>query len=199
MRMKGQLETQVRERTLELEASREHLRIQANQDSLTQLPNRPAILSRLNREVARALHENSPLTIVLVDIDHFKSINDTFGHLAGDEALRSFAAALSGCIRFTDCAGRYGGEEFLVLLTDVPAPDLDQRLAHLHRGISNLTVRYEEVEFRINCSLGAVSFSPSDHDVSHILAAADHALYQAKKAGRNRVVHHEALKTETAA
>ncbi len=196
---RNKLEALIRERTLELEASREHLRIQANQDSLTQLPNRPAILSRLNREVARALHENSPLTIVLVDIDHFKSINDTFGHLAGDEALRSFAAALSGCIRFTDCAGRYGGEEFLVLLTDVPAPDLDQRLAHLHRGISNLTVRYEEVEFRINCSLGAVSFSPSDHDVSHILAAADHALYQAKKAGRNRVVHHEALKTETAA
>jgi diguanylate cyclase (GGDEF)-like protein len=197
LNQRRKLEALVRERTVELEVSRECLRIQATRDSLTQLPNRGEILSTLDREMASALRQNTSLAVVLADIDHFKAINDTFGHLAGDTALRCFASALSACLPFPSIAGRYGGEEFLVLLPGISASCLDQTLTSLHRAISNLTIRHQETEFHINCSVGAVSFSPSQ-DAGHILAAADHALYQAKRSGRNRVVHHS-VPTGTAA
>ncbi|MFY9853824.1 MAG: diguanylate cyclase, partial [Terracidiphilus sp.] len=110
------LETLVQERTKELEASREQLRIQATHDGLTGMLNRVAILRALTAEMDRVLREKRTVVVALIDLDHFKRINDRYGHLAGDEALRWFAAAVGAAIRPYDRAGRYGGEEFLLVL-----------------------------------------------------------------------------------
>ncbi|MGA2831485.1 MAG: diguanylate cyclase [Terracidiphilus sp.] len=184
------LETLVQERTKELEASREQLRIQATHDGLTGMLNRMAILRALTAEMDRVLREKRTVVVALIDLDHFKRINDHYGHLAGDEALRWFAAAVGAAIRPYDRAGRYGGEEFLLVLTEVPREAVEQRLVSLQNSISNLAVSARGSEFTLNCSMGATVFEPSNNPatVESLLAIADEALYAAKAAGRNRVV-----------
>ena len=142
----------------------------------------------------RARREGGTLVVALVDIDHFKHINDTYGHLAGDEALRWFAAAVGTAIRAYDQAGRYGGEEFLLVLTEIPPQAAGQRLASLHASISNLQVRVQGLEFTIACSIGATVYDPACAfaTVESLLAVADKALYAAKDAGRNRAILYEA-------
>lgn len=185
-----ELEDLVRKRTKELEDSREQLRIQATHDGLTGLFNRVAVLRALTAEIDRACRKGSFMVVALVDLDHFKRVNDAYGHLAGDDALRWFAAAVAAAIRPYDHAGRYGGEEFLLILNDIPSEFVEHRLATLHGSISNLQVRARESEFKVNCSLGATLFNPSKGPAAAeaLLAVADHALYAAKATGRNRVV-----------
>ena len=192
------LEKLVHDRTSELEASREELRRQATHDALTGLMNRSAMLSAFRLEMGRSVREGSPLTLVLGDIDHFKRVNDTYGHLAGDEALRQFASILAGSVRSYDHVGRYGGEEFLILLVNVGPAEVNERLEALHTSISNLSVIDGASEFTITCSLGAVCVEPGDLtsgnpivDQKLALAAADEALYEAKRTGRNRVILRE--------
>jgi diguanylate cyclase (GGDEF)-like protein len=189
-----QLEGMVHERTLkleertqELEASREQLRIRATQDGLTGMLNHDAILRALAAEMDRAKRENRSLVLAMVDLDHFKRVNDVYGHLAGDQALRTFAAAVRNATRVYDHAGRYGGEEFLLVLSELPAEALEQRIAGLHAAISNLEVRVQDFTFTITCSIGATVFNPSDGpgSIESLLASADRALYAAKAAGRN--------------
>jgi diguanylate cyclase (GGDEF)-like protein len=189
-----QLERLVSERTMELEASQELLRIQATYDGLTGMLNRVAILRALGVEIERARRQSSTLIVALIDLDHFKRVNDAYGHLVGDDALRWFAGAVGTAIRAYDHAGRYGGEEFLLVLTEVPPALADQRVTALHRAISNLTVRLENVEFTLNCSVGATFFDPStgSPNAEVLLSVADQALYEAKSAGRNRAVFRDA-------
>jgi diguanylate cyclase (GGDEF)-like protein len=189
-----ELERLVRERTRELELSREQLRIQATHDELTGMLNRVAALRVLAAEMDRARREGGTLVVALVDLDYFKCINDTHGHLVGDEALRWFAAAVGSAIRVYDHAGRYGGEEFLLVLTEIPRKAAEHRLASLHSSISNLQVRVRGLEFTMNCSIGATVFDAIGgfESVESLLAVADKALYAAKDAGRNRVVLYEA-------
>jgi diguanylate cyclase (GGDEF)-like protein len=196
-RISRQLQRLVSARTSELEQSREQLRIQATYDSLTGLLNRAAILRVLTTEIERARREGKNLIVALADLDYFKEVNDTYGHLAGDEALRLFAATMKSAIRPYDHVGRYGGEEFLLVLPDVPE-DLDERrLSELHARITNLCVE-EASNFVVNCSLGAaILHAPFDlPDPQPILAAADQALYDAKASGRNRVVWRQFGDTE---
>jgi diguanylate cyclase (GGDEF)-like protein len=185
-----ELERVVSERTKELEASREQLRIQATHDGLTGMLNRTAILRTLTTELDRARRESRTVVVALADLDHFKRINDSHGHLTGDDALRWFAAAVGAAIRPYDHAGRYGGEEFLLVLTELPRDAVEQRLASLHAAISNLQVSAREVHFTLNCSIGATVFDPSDGpgSVESLLTITDRALYAAKAEGRNRVV-----------
>jgi diguanylate cyclase (GGDEF)-like protein len=185
-----QLEKLVEERTQELEASRAQLHIQATHDGLTGMLNRTAVMQALATEMDRARREKRVFVVALVDLDHFKRINDTYGHLAGDEALRWFAAAVGGAIRSYDHAGRYGGEEFMLVLTEVPRAAAEQRLASLHASITNLQVSMRTGRFTLNCSMGATVFDPSDGytTVETLLTTADLALYAAKAEGRNRVV-----------
>jgi diguanylate cyclase (GGDEF)-like protein len=152
--------------------------------------NRTAIVQALDSEMDRARREKRAVVVVLVDLDHFKRINDSYGHLAGDEALRWFAAAVGGAIRAYDHAGRYGGEEFMLILTEVPREAAEQRLASLHASITNLQVSVRRGRFTLNCSMGATVFDPSDGyaTVEALLATADLALYAAKGEGRNRAV-----------
>jgi diguanylate cyclase (GGDEF)-like protein len=189
-RLGRQLQRLVAARTQELEASREQLRVQATYDGLTGLLNRAAILRALATEIDRASREGKRLAVALADIDHFKQVNDTHGHLAGDEALRQFAKAVKSVIRAYDHVGRYGGEEFLLILTDLPEDFLHERLSALHAGMTNLAIETPESTFTINCSLGGMLLDPSEETISAeaILTTADIALYDAKADGRNRAI-----------
>jgi diguanylate cyclase (GGDEF)-like protein len=160
-------------------------------------------MTAFEKQLVLGSRERKTVTVVLADIDHFKLINDVHGHLGGDAALRRFAEAASASIRPYDSIGRYGGEEFLMVLIGIETAELEERLRTLHSHISDLGVRYLEHEFRITCSLGAV-FLPEGHtgqpmpDQEDALAAADEALYQAKEAGRNRVVLHGTIQRNQA-
>jgi diguanylate cyclase (GGDEF)-like protein len=185
-----ELEQLVSERTRELEFSREQLRVQATHDGLTGMLNRRGILRAVSNEMERARREKRSLVLALVDLDYFKRINDTYGHLAGDEALRWFASAMGAAVRTYDHAGRYGGEEFLVALTQVPGDLAMQRLEALHAAISNLQVRTRESEFKMTCTIGATVVDEASGYIAleAALSLADQALYDAKAAGRNRVM-----------
>ncbi len=184
------LRQRVKEQTRIIRESEERFRHLAQHDGLTGLKNRGEVLAALDIELQRCRRERTTLTVVLADIDHFKRVNDTYGHLAGDAALRRFAEALLGSIRGYDHVGRYGGEEFLLVLAGVIPEELENRLAELHANISNLTVRDQQAEFRITCSLGAIFAEPGRWPVDRrgALQAADRCLYEAKEAGRNRIV-----------
>lgn len=184
------LELLVKRRTRELEASREQLRIQATHDALTGIMNRGAILAALESELGRAIRENRSLVVVLADLDYFKRVNDTYGHLAGDDALRRFATAINGAIRNYDHAGRFGGEEFLLVVNEIPNQATEQRLAGLHAAVTDLSIHAQGKDFKITCSMGAAVFRPScgASNVESLIAEADSALYDAKAGGRNKVV-----------
>lgn len=184
------LRKRVEQQTRTIRESEGQFRYLAAHDELTGLLNRRAVLLAFGREIARASREQSPVTLVLCDLDHFKQVNDIHGHLGGDAALRRFASALSGSLRSYDSAGRYGGEEFLLVLPGIPAAEVKDRLARLHHAISNLVVQDGKTEFRITCSVGAFTFANHANEINQeiALAAADRALYEAKETGRNRVI-----------
>jgi diguanylate cyclase (GGDEF)-like protein len=152
----------------------------------------------LAAELDRAQREKRTVVVALVDLDHFKNVNDTCGHMAGDVALCWFAAAVGAAIRPYDHAGRYGGEEFLLVLTEVPREAIEQRLASLHAAISNLQVSGHWGQLQINCSMGATVFDPFNGpaNVELLLAATDQALYAAKAEGRNRFVFYTAARSD---
>jgi len=182
----------VGERILELEdhlvAAREAMHFRATHDPLTGLWNRTAILDSLNRELPRAHREGRPLGILLADLDHFKKINDTYGHLAGDEVLREAARRMLSAVRSYDLVGRYGGEEFLLLLSGCDAASIFDRAEHLRRAIASEPVKAVEGSLEVTISVGAVtSAGLRELDADAFLRAADQALYRAKNAGRNQV------------
>lgn len=173
----------------ELMRAQEALRVQATRDALTHTWNRGAILEILDREVIRASRENRPLGVVMLDLDHFKRINDEFGHLAGDAALSEAARRIGACIRVYDSFGRYGGEEFLVV---VPGCEDSGLVSHAER----LRVAIEAAPFSISgraipitASFGACTIVPTGaFDAETLIRVADDALYEAKRKGRNSVV-----------
>jgi diguanylate cyclase (GGDEF)-like protein len=198
------LRNRVERQTRSIRESEGRFRYLSEHDGLTGLLNRSTILQVFDRQLTLGSREKKTLTVVLADIDHFKQINDVHGHLAGDAALRRFAEAASGSIRPYDNIGRYGGEEFLLLLVGIESAELEERLRALHGRISNLCVAYKEGEFRITCSLGVVFVSEGNaadamQSRENALAAADQALYRAKEAGRNQIVLHSALEIRQAA
>jgi len=188
------LQELIAQRTSELEAekrelmtAREALQHQASHDALTGLWNRPAILEILDREMTRARRERTKLTVVLADLDHFKQINDTHGHLAGDSILRQAAGRMVENIRPYDFIGRYGGEEFIIVLPGL-AEEPFSRLTQLHQAISERPFAYEDKSFRITSSFGAASLDRSMVTVEDMVRCADQALYRAKADGRNCIV-----------
>lgn len=172
----------------ELIAARESLRFKATYDALTGLSNRGVILDALEREHARQAREGGSFGVILADLDHFKSVNDTYGHLAGDEVLRESARRMRSCMRTYDVAGRYGGEEFLIA---VPSSDRASTLALAERirlALAAEPVRFENREIPVTASFGVVACANAQlSEVSTLLRHADEALYRAKAEGRNRV------------
>ena len=172
---------------MDLLRAREELRERANKDLLTMLPNRPAISAALEMELARCHRDKRTVGVILLDIDHFKRINDTYGHFAGDAVLRETASRLRGNMRPYDQVGRYGGEEFLVVL---PNCDLEQAKIQAERMRNMLqatTMRVDGAEMRVSASFGVTVSDGSERNSEVFVRVADEALYKAKAAGRNCV------------
>ncbi|MGH9728869.1 MAG: GGDEF domain-containing protein [Candidatus Acidiferrales bacterium] len=183
---------QVGERILkmqdELIAARDALHYQATHDVLTGVASRGAAFEFLKRELARAYRENKMVGVVLADLDHFKAINDKYGHMAGDLVLQEVARRMTRCTRAYDCVGRYGGEEFLMIFPS-SSDEVIQRLAErMRKAMEAAPVRTPESEIAITASFGVlVVRSSGQDDVNELLRTVDAALYRAKHAGRNRV------------
>lgn len=179
----------------ELLASQETLRVQASRDALTGLWNRGAIMHHLRQEIDRALRAEEPLGLALGDLDLFKQVNDQYGHLAGDAVLRQAAAALQQSMRGYDMVGRYGGEEFLVLLPGCDRANAHLAVERLRAGIESLSVVLETEAglsrtIHVTMSLGVTVWTPSQRraDPDALIHEADRALYRIKGSGaRNRV------------
>jgi two-component system, cell cycle response regulator len=170
----------------ELIAAKDALAHEAMHDPLTGILNRRAILDGLNKELNRVERGKSRLSIGLCDIDHFKQVNDTHGHQAGDEVLCGFVHAIQKNLRSYDLVGRYGGEEFLVIAPDSTGSAGEGLYERLRSGISNHRTNTKSGKIGITVSIG-IACACSGATIDSIVAAADAALYQAKAEGRNRV------------
>lgn len=173
------LERELREREALLE--------RATRDPLTRLWNRQAILEILSREIETARHTSRPLAIALIDLDHFKRINDTMGHLAGDEVLRLLGEQLSGRLRDGDSLGRYGGEELLLIVPDASPQRPFLPMERLQRLIPEIPFAHNGNRFRVTASFGVAWLASSSDTAEKLISRADDALYAAKFSGRDRV------------
>ena len=189
-----QLELRVAERTQALNQANAELR-EANQvleklaasDSLTELANRRSFFERAAAEVQRAHRYGHPLALQMLDLDHFKSINDHFGHAAGDEVLRQLAGVLRVNLRHNDLAARIGGEEFVVLLPETKLEDAAQHAERLRMAIGALRIPFEQSTLNVTVSIGVGALDSGELSPEPMLMRADSALYRAKQDGRNRV------------
>lgn len=173
----------------ELLAARDILHAKATHDSLTGLLNHEEILGVLDRELARADRDGVCVSIIMADIDHFKRVNDTYGHIAGDAVLRIVAQKMHSMVRTYDSIGRYGGEEFLVILPECGLECATTFAERLRSYISRDSIDTPEGMIRVTISLGVATATgrngkPEEHA---LVRAADSALYKAKEYGRNRV------------
>jgi len=171
------------------------LRTAAHVDPKTGLLNPGAWQQEAERELSRSARGDRPLAVLMIDLDHFKVFNDSYGHLAGDRALLAVAGALGGGLRLYDKLGRFGGEEFSVMLPNTDAAEARHVAERLRRSVADLVIAEINPSARLTISVGGVSGAARDADLTDLLAAADHALYQAKAAGRDRVVFAPGLRT----
>jgi diguanylate cyclase (GGDEF)-like protein len=168
---------------------RESLHEQSIKDALTGLFNRRFVDEFLVRELARAERKTRQLSMIALDIDHFKRINDTFGHSAGDKVLQKVGTILQAHVRGSDVASRIGGEEFLLLLAESPLTLAVKRAEDIRNAIDQMSLKFENKDLgRITASFGAVAFPDHGRTAESLIRAADRALYAAKNAGRNQVV-----------
>ena len=184
-----QLEHKVSERTAELAAANAQLRLQARRDALTGLDNRLAVNERLHDEFLRMKRSSRPYAVLLMDVDYFKRINDTYGHAVGDEVLISVAQLLRASLRESDFVARFGGEEFIALLLETD-PNHAVQVAEKIRSVIG-AAKFPSVE-HVTISIGVSMAVPEDADEDDAGRDADHHLYEAKRGGRNRVVAGEA-------
>jgi diguanylate cyclase (GGDEF)-like protein len=169
--------------TADLEAANREVTRLSLTDPLTQLPNRALIDQALNDNIGLAARYGNGFSVVMIDIDHFKHVNDTYGHLAGDAVLSKIAQVLAHQIRSTDITGRWGGEEFMVIAPQTSLDNAAKLAEKLRSGIASIDF---PITGQKTISLGVAAYSPGD-DVEKLLARVDAALYRAKESGRNRV------------
>lgn len=171
----------------ELITAREKLRDQATHDGLTGVLNRAAIIDMLQRELPRARRRKMPIALLMADMDNFKRINDTYGHLSGDAVLREATRRMRDAIRPYDAIGRYGGEEFLIVVPGCDSAFITGLAERLQAAISDRPMNIPEGMLSVTMSLGIIALTDvSDYDSSALIRAADTALYRAKHGGRNR-------------
>jgi two-component system, cell cycle response regulator len=188
--LKARLRTGIRILDLEdrLVEARENMRFQATHDALTSLWNRGVIMELLERELARSYREGKSTAILLGDLDHFKQVNDTYGHLAGDEALKEASRRLHSSVRSYDFVGRFGGEEFLVVLNNCDPAFSLARAEEIRKAIAQRPVQTSEGPVPVTMSFGLlISQEWGDCPMEELLHEVDSALYAAKGAGRNCV------------
>ena len=195
------LEERVEQRTSELDYSTQQLRVQfervnslqaklkeeAIRDSLTGLFNRRYLDEMLPIELSRAKRANNPLTLLLLDIDHFKNINDTYGHQVGDAVLQSVGNALQASVRAGDIVGRYGGEEFILVFPGMQAAHGRTRAEKLRAMIGSQTISENDQLIAVTISIGGSVYPQDGNSEDELISLADLALYRAKQNGRNRV------------
>lgn len=160
----------------------------ALRDPLTGLYNRRYLTERLVEEMARASRQKQPLSYLMVDIDHFKKLNDTYGHLAGDKILKELAKRLHLACRAMDVVGRFGGEEFFVILPGTDSGTAAEVAERIRRSIDDKPFAAGEFLIRVQVSVGGAQRAAKFEHVNQLIESADRALYAAKTAGRNRVV-----------
>jgi diguanylate cyclase (GGDEF)-like protein len=165
----------------------EALRVQATQDTLTGAMNRGAIFDMLKRELAQSSRSGAPVAVIMADLDHFKQINDTHGHPAGDAVLREAATRLKAVLRAYDALGRYGGEEFMLVLPSCTAEHAAEVAERARRAVADTPVISSGTLVPISASFGVAAGGGGVLEMDDVIRAADDALYRAKRAGRNRV------------
>jgi diguanylate cyclase (GGDEF)-like protein len=156
-------------------------------DSLTGLHNRGAFFDRSRQEFSRSERYHDPLSLIMLDVDHFKRINDRFGHAAGDKALQVIAGLCLGTTRVADLSGRYGGEEFVILLPETDIEGAEKTARRLCEEIRGAAIQSERGEIRVTVSVGVAQVTPEVNDLDELLDFADQAMYRAKQGGRDRV------------
>ncbi len=170
---------------LETQHKLEHL---ALHDPLTGLPNRRAVLAALDRETARARRTRRNFGVLMLDLDHFKQVNDAHGHQAGDAVLRAAGSVLASCVRGDECVGRFGGEEFLAIVSVQREDQLHAAAERIRAAVAACEVSWHDASLRLTVSVGAVlATSSGSLEADDLIAAADAGLYAAKAAGRNCV------------
>jgi diguanylate cyclase (GGDEF)-like protein len=183
-----EMNADLHERVLQVEELQEELREQAIRDPLTGLFNRRYLDATLEREIGRAQREGYPVSIVMIDVDFFKRINDEHGHPAGDQVLRFLGAQLRAGLRTGDIACRYGGDEFLMVLPNTRVVSARARAEEWRTAVHDSSVYWMEWREATTLSLGVASFPENGSSDAEVMAAADAALYSAKEGGRNRTV-----------
>jgi diguanylate cyclase (GGDEF)-like protein/PAS domain S-box-containing protein len=193
--------TERRRQDVELQASQRHLELQLKElaeeridlqekvtrDSLTGTYNRGYLDEVLPRELARAQRESYPVAVIMIDLDHFKQINDTYSHAAGDEVIKSLATLLKQRARESDVICRYGGEEFVVVMPGMSAEHALQRIDLWRTELAETPVKYGEWNIQVTLSAGVAEFPGHGNDMNTLLSRADEMLYRSKTEGRNRV------------
>jgi two-component system cell cycle response regulator len=182
-------------RVLQLEdklvEAREKMRFRATHDALTSLWDRGGILGLLQSELNRGVRDCSPVSILLCDVDHFKNVNDSYGHQVGDEVLQEVARRLQNAVRSHDAVGRYGGEEFLIVMGGTGGIELQERAEQVRSAVSCLPFPTTQGSVGVSVSMGAITIEDWDKSfaIEPFLKQADDALYRAKADGRDRVVY----------
>lgn len=181
------LEQEVQERTRDLERAYQKLEAISKTDELTGLPNRRDMNETVGNEVERARRTQKPFCFIFMDIDHFKKINDTYGHACGDVVLKSVAQTIRGLLRKYDVFARYGGEEFLTLLPETDLAGATIVAERFRKKIEAMSVQYADITIKVTVTLGVSKFDPR-LGAERSIQLADKALYQGKEGGRNQVI-----------
>lgn len=173
---------------LHIDRSEEKLRALSIMDDLTDVYNRRFFLEQMEKELSKAQRYGTVFSVLAVDVDHFKQINDTYGHLAGDAVLQSMANTCMNNLRAMDFFARFGGEEFMFLLPESDKINVEAFAYKVLTALENSTVVYEGQEIRFTVSIGVKTFDTATHSIDGMLKEVDRALYQAKRNGRNCIV-----------
>jgi diguanylate cyclase (GGDEF)-like protein len=184
-----ELQRRIDAATAELKAQKRDAELEARIDPLTGLGNRRAFMERGEAEVLRANRYGSALAMVMLDLDHFKQVNDVHGHDAGDRVLVALAELLRGMMREVDFVARLGGEEFAILMPDTGAEEAVRAAARIRQKVEMLAVDAPGASIRCTASFGVTEFVPGDTVIQDLFVRADRLLYKAKQGGRNRVEH----------
>jgi len=182
------LESDIQIRTCELEDVNLKLKDSANTDSLTKIKNRRMFLELANQYYALSYINNQPMSLMMLDLDRFKAINDTYGHKCGDEVLKAFTRLVGGVLRKEDMFGRIGGEEFAIILRDISKDNALAIATRIVKESAKNIVLYNGKSIKYTVSIGLTDLKLSDENFDSLMQRADTKLYEAKKEGRNRVV-----------
>jgi len=177
---------QIEEKNAKLAENNTRLQVLSTTDALTELPNHRALLSRLTQELERAQRYSRSCSLLFLDIDHFKAFNDSHGHAAGDTVLHDFGGVLSATARSMDTVGRWGGEEFVIILPEATAEEALEIAERIRKAVSFHSFDINE-SLHLTCSVGVACYPEYSCDQNALISAADHAMYGAKHLGRNQV------------